>query len=395
MLWEVLLKFGKHILFLFLQLIVFLGFQPHALAWGPRGHQVVCEAAVFLVENADLQEFLRPRIPTMSYLCNVPDAVWKAKGPEITSVGNPTHYINPEVIGVPLREFPLDFQKLREGFEGKPDHSRADRKIFSLAKDMGTLFWRTDQFVRFAIESGKRVSGTTPPSNRKEQQQYDLPYNKAIYEMVLYMGILGHFVGDAGQPIHSTADYDGYSQGHGGIHAFYEEDVVSAQNENLIADVVKAGRKLIADSDRPSKNKKEKRKTVREKKSEKFKAKMPETQFLRLTDILEKIRALSAVSADDIGLIYQKDPITEKSTIRLDRGMEIKQAAKRKPTPANFTAYQSLVVKHLARAATLLADYWDHIYEQSGHPNLTHYRSYQFPYQPEFIPPDYLAPTAK
>lgn len=365
-------------------------FTPNVWAWGQRGHQVICEAAVFLVEHDELRTFLRSRTHMMAHLCNVPDFSWKSKGGDAVAIGSPTHFIDPEVIGLAIRDIPLDFEKLIDTYEGKADQFKADRKIFSLAKDMGSLYWRTDQFVRRSVEFGKAAAAAEPPTG-KDVQNYENNYNKNVYQMVVNMGLLGHFVGDAGQPFHSTADFDGYNQNHGGIHAFYEEEMVSAQNEKLSADVVAAAEKLFDEVDSPKK-KRRKAAAPKNTKSERFKSKMPEVQFLKLEPTLEKIRALSAISVDDIGLIYQNDPITAKSTMKVENGMEIKTIARRNITEETAKKFRPIVVKHMARSAALLAQYWDEIYEKSGKPKLAAYKSYQYPFEPEYVAPDYLTP---
>ncbi len=364
-----------------------LFYSPSVFAWGTRGHQVICEAAVFLVDSPELQTFLRSRTLMMSHLCNVPDFSWKSKGGEAVSIGSPTHFIDPEVIGLAIRDIPLDFQKLQETYEGKADQFKADRKIFSLAKDLGSIYWRTEQFYRRCVEFGKIAASAEVPTG-KDLQNNENPFNKAVYEMVTNMGLLGHFVGDAGQPFHSTADYDGYNQNHGGIHAFFEEEMVSSQDEKLLTDVVAQGHKLYDESDRPSKKKKAPAK--KNAKAERYTAKMTETQFLKGDNVMERIRALSAISADEIGTIYQNDPIVTKSTVSLENGMELKTAAKRNPTEETAKKFRPIIVRELARSATLLAQYWGEIYEKSGKPKLQSYKSYRYPFEPDYVAPDYI-----
>lgn len=374
----------------FLLITTMLVYSPSLWAWGQRGHQTVCEAAIFLVENKDLQTFLRPRTLMMGHLCNVPDFSWKSKGGDAVAVGSPTHFIDPEVIGLAIRDIPLDFQKLQETYEGKPDQFKADKKIFSLAKDLGSLYWRTEQFVRRSIDFGKTVTTAEVPSG-KDTQNNEHAYNKAVYQMIINMGLLGHFVGDAGQPFHSTADYDGYNQNHGGIHSFYEDEMVAVQDEKLTVDVVAQGHKFFDEVDNPSKKKKAAPK--KNAKAERYTAKMSEVQFLKAESAIEKIRALSAISADDIGAIYQNDPVTEKSTMKLENGMEVKSAAKRNASEETAKKMRPLLVRQMARSAALLAQYWDSIYEQSGKPKLQAYKSYQYPFEPDYVAPDYLGPA--
>lgn len=363
-----------------------------ALAWGPRGHATICEAAVFLVQNEELSELLKAHPNMMTHVCNIPDALWKSKGGDAVSVGSPTHYMDPEIIGIAIRDFPLDYLKLQEQYEGKADQTRPDHKIFSLAKEMGSLWWRADQFYRRSLDFGRQAAASTPPSNRKEEQQKDLPFNKAVYDMLVSMGLLGHFVGDASQPFHSTADHDGYAQNHGGIHAYYEEDMVAGQDEKLMSDVVAKARKLFGELINP---KKKKSAPVKNSRNDRFKAKMSETQFLLAPTVLEKMRALSAISADEVGTVLQHDPVTEKSSLRLENGMEIRTPAKRKMKSDTLKNYRPVLVQEMARSAALLAQLWDDIYDKAGEPKLGEYKSYAFPFEVDFIPPDYMTPPSK
>ena len=49
------------------------------LAWGGRGHDVICESATQLVEDPELKSFLVTRTHIMGHLCNVPDISWKRR----------------------------------------------------------------------------------------------------------------------------------------------------------------------------------------------------------------------------------------------------------------------------------------------------------------------------
>jgi hypothetical protein len=40
-----------------------------------------------------------------------------------------------------------------------------------------------------------------------------------------------------------------------------------------------------------------------------------------------------------------------------------------------------------------LAAFWDEIYERAGKPDLSAYRSYRYPFKPDFVAPDYLSPA--
>ena len=65
----------------------------------------------------------------------------------------------------------------------------------------------------------KKAKANEVPKGFKEEQDNNLPFNQGTHQMLTNMGVMGHFVGDLGQPFHNTTDHDGYAAGHGGIHA--------------------------------------------------------------------------------------------------------------------------------------------------------------------------------
>ena len=48
------------------------------------------------------------------------------------------------------------------------------------------------------------------------------------------MADIGHYVGDAHQPLHATANYNGQFTGNGGIHSRYETSMVNAHQAEII-----------------------------------------------------------------------------------------------------------------------------------------------------------------
>ncbi len=349
-----------------LVLLVVLSFSQVALAWSTRGHHIICEAASFLVKEPELKKFLSARPHVMGHLCSVPDIHWKGMGQSVSQIGDPTHYIDPEIIGLKILDIPTDFQEIRRQYEGNINAAKKEKKIISVAAELGSSWWRADQFYRRAVESGKILKSPLYPQNRLDEQSEKLPYNRAVYEWFVNLGLMGHFVGDMGQPLHTTLDYDGYGRGHGGIHTFYEDAVVAAQDFQLTSDVVKAAQRL-----------------------------RPTADFLKGSSVLERMKSLTQLSHEDISQILRLDPIIKKSEERDEKGMSLKNPAQRKDADLVASKYRPLLVKHMARSAALLARFWDEAYEAIGKPKLTFYKSYRYPFQPDFIPPDYIEPQSK
>lgn len=362
----------RHLVFFgsFFSLLSFLSLllaSPGAQAWGLRGHDTICQAATFLTSPVQLQSFLKMRAPEMGHLCNIPDTHWRALPGEAKDLGGPTHFIDVELLGLPTDQVPLDFEKIITDFQGKP--SPATKEIIkSIPTELGSVWWRADQLVRRGIDFGIKAKSSALPKDRKEEQNDHLPFNNNIREMLNSMGILGHYVGDAGQPFHSTLDYDGYGAGHGGIHAFYEHEVVAEVDPKLLADIVARAQVL--------------------KKTWKIKG-----------STLEKMRELSKISILDIKKLIALDKVKTPSVFKKENGIEVKKAAEREVNLATDKAlmnkYRPLIVEQMARSALLLADLWNEIYEKSGSPDLKAYKNYKYPLQPDFIIPDYFKAEKK
>jgi hypothetical protein len=336
-----------------------------ALAWGGRGHAAICEAAAFLVKEKGLHHFLITRPQMMAHLCNIPDIYWRSLPSEVTSLNSPTHYIKPEVVGLKLSEFPEKYSTLEKQFEDQPNKAKPGVKITSIAKEVGSVWWRADQFQRLAIRSGKEIRASKPPKNRSEESDKNLAYNKAVYDFYVSLGLMGHFVGDASQPMHNTADFDAYDVGHGGLHSYFEDEMVGEFDSSLVNQVVKEARTLLSASPKP--------------------------EFLSASTTIGKMKALSQVSLNELARVIELDPISRKSKVeKVDGGADKRTPAQRKSADSVSAAYAPLILGELARSAALLAQLWDQSYSESGKPNLTAYHSYAYPLTPEFVAPDYF-----
>ncbi len=331
-----------------------------SLAWGGRGHASICEAAVHLVKSPQLKSYLTARPHMMAHLCNIPDIYWKSISPEFRKLGDPGHYINVEKIGLKFSEVPADYKKIIETYTGKPSKLNESQTLFSVPDELGSLWWRADQFYRRAVDAAKNLKELAPPKDSKEEQNDELPYNKAIYQMVVNLGLMGHFVGDISQPFHNTSDHDGYAANHGGIHSYYEEAVVTQFGPDLIA--------LIA------------------KKANSTKAKA----FTEKKSVVENMRALSEISVSEVKEVLKADPIIKPSILKVEKGMSLKTPAERKPPAEAFKKMDKMIVRQMARSAVLLAHLWDEAFKAVGEPNIKNYRSYLYPFTPEFVAPDYL-----
>ncbi len=355
-------------------LIIILFVPQKGLAWGGRGHDSICQAAIHLVKNQNLKDYLSNKPQIMGHLCNVPDTYWRSLPRDLTQHGDPTHYINPEALGLTVKDIPTDLKKLIYKYTGtqtdkeikkETETALPQKKIVSVPLDMGTNWWRADQFYRSAIESGKKLKDSPAPTNKSEQQNEKLPYNKAAFEMLIAMGVMGHFVGDNSQPLHISSDYDGYAANSGGIHAYYEDACVAEFGPNLQALIVKKAQQLKS------------------------------LKFITATTTVEKMKALGELSLSEAKDIFKLDPIISPSTLKLEKGMSLRTEAKRQPPSVGQKRFEKLIVVQMARSSLLLAKLWDEIYEKSGSPELKAYKSYAYPFKPDFVMPDYYDVTVE
>lgn len=341
-------------------LLALAGLTSQAHAWGGRGHAAICETAVFLVKEPGLKEYLKNKPQMMGHVCNMPDFYWRSVSPEASKLGNPAHFIDVEILGLKVPEVPLDYKQIVETYTGKPNQFKKEATIFNVPTEFGSMWWRADQFYRRFLTFGKELATAEAPKNNKDATDDNLPYNKDVYEMAVSLGLMGHFVGDASQPLHNTADYDGYATGHGGLHSYYEDQVVSEFDGDLQARVLKEARA------------------------------MKNPKFLKPKTVIEKMKVLSESSMDELKMIFKQDPVKKPSTIVNEKGMEIKKAAEREDASVGYKKFNKIIVTELARSAVLLANLWDSAYVEAGRPAMSSSKIYKYPLTVEFIAPDYL-----
>ncbi len=315
-----------------------------------RGHGLVCEAAVHLVNNKELKRFLTAKIPAMTYLCNLPDTYWKSI-PE-GAPGYFTHFFEPDIMGMNFETMPTSFQEVEALGKGKMNLN-TNQPILSVAREVGSNWWRADQFLRLSLAAAKRAKASGVL----------IKDDPDVYQMWVMMGLMGHFIGDNAQPFHNTRDYDGWVIHHGGIHRYYEGDLVDALPPDILSSIIKRAPRATR-----------------------------ELQLKNQKIFIEHMRTLSILSYKDIQLLIKQDPILEKSTVSREKGMEIRKEAKRKEASLAIRKFEKHLVTHLSRGAVLLAWSWDQIFNEAEKPPIDRNNSYQFPHQFKYIPTDYSSP---
>lgn len=164
---------------------------PLAYAWGNEGHRMINRLAVSSLP-ADMPAFLRAEaaLNEIEYLGPEPDR-WRSPGePELNAAQSPEHFIDLELADAlgPLPHRRLDFESLAI------THGQTPEKI-GLQPWQATEVW---QRLKAAFREYRRLA-----SDHKDTQ----PVEQAI---VFYIGWLGHYVGDAAQPLHASIQYNGW-----------------------------------------------------------------------------------------------------------------------------------------------------------------------------------------
>ena len=141
---------------------------------------------------ADTPEFLRSEaaIAEIEYLGPEPDRWRSAAEPELNAAQSPEHFINLEPADAlgPLPRNRLDF-------EAKVFASGQRPEKIGLQPWEATEIWER---LKSALREYRHLSATGQNTQDVEQAA------------IFYAGWLGHYVGDAAQPLHTTIQYNGW-----------------------------------------------------------------------------------------------------------------------------------------------------------------------------------------
>jgi hypothetical protein len=215
-------------------LIAVLACLPAArcLGWGRDGHKLINRVAVQTLP-ADVPAFLRgsKAIAEIGYLGPEPDRWRSPAEPELSAAQAPEHFLDMELAemaapgGLPERRF--DY--LLDLYLAQKRHP-ADAERFK-PQTVGLLPWQMDEYLE-RLEADMRHYR----ERKAAQKPLDGPQLAIIYDA----GVLGHYVADGSQPLHTTVNYNGWAQRDNpdgftrerGIHSQFESDFV---HENMRA----------------------------------------------------------------------------------------------------------------------------------------------------------------
>ncbi len=344
------------------------------LAWGERGHDAVARVAVRL--TADGQEpaagswgkLLAQKEHMIGHLANVPDIVWRRLGPEIDRLNAPSHFVDMEYVlegreTTPLSKLPIDFAAYKKALEKNCSKSKSElscapgASLDAKLEKAGHAPFRIQALMKEITTSLRQVKANEAnPALSKEARQE--PVDKAL----LYAGVLAHFVGDLANPHHTSVDYDGWLSDAGGLHSYFESEMVDAQELNLEAQVLDEARRHH-----------------------------PAAPLWKEAqgDAVRTAWALALESHGHLNELLNLDKTI--SRLKPSEASKHERAVRKAPDQVK-DSYRDLLILRLAMGADALQNLWTQAWVDAGKPDLSFYKSYYYPVQPDFIALGYHTP---
>ena len=202
------------------------------LGWGSDGHRMINRLAAAKLPE-DTPEFLRSAYAqdAMEYYGPEPDR-WRSQAEaELNAAQAPEHFIDLEwadLIAGPLPRRRYDFVRaLAVAQKAHPELALSPEKV-------GLQPWAATEWYERVKSAMREYRGLKAAG--KETKPVEA-------EILLCAGILGHYVGDASNPLHTTIQYNGWAGANPNgyttehkIHGQMESDFVAA-NVNMYKDV--------------------------------------------------------------------------------------------------------------------------------------------------------------
>lgn len=218
-------------------IVSFWGHAPRALGWGSYGHEQINRVAARLLADTVMGRWMRKNEGMLQRLSVTPDYDWKRVGvpptdPQLVLLRNqidryehPLHYFEADA-------FLLNGVVTAQTIQALPTTSYGEAW-----QVLSRLLAANQKYVK-EIDPDKPISNPESPTPKDVASHGTTPWRIAqLWQLgvdelkkgnwrlaMLYLGAMGHYVGDMSQPFHGALDYDGKAgEGHAhGIHAAYE-----------------------------------------------------------------------------------------------------------------------------------------------------------------------------
>jgi hypothetical protein len=394
---------------------------PHfAYAWGERGHNIIGYTAAQLTANLTTPEeqkklgsYFTSRTYVLGHLSNIPDISWKdRRSPTIASVNSANHYFDTEIILgkydkkdsaaylEKIRNLEPDLDKFLAQYEGKPSPLDSSSNI-KVADEVGSAPFRADQLYSKMVEAFKcakqkeAVTAASAPKQGDEHKVDERPYREPIQNgdyactpatsrledlgaAIETGGVMGHFVGDLGQPYHTTVDHDGYAIGQGGIHGYFETFLLTNIDDKLLADV----RAKTLD--------KAFQKNVWQKQMKLQAKDEPRTAALMFHLIADSFSQIEkAAEIDRKNVVTKMGEVVDVTDKKLHKYKGRSAERRADDDPVALKAFRQFIVDRLATSSYLLSSLWIRAWREAGSPDVhdVHLIAIPYPLDPPFILP--------
>jgi len=172
-------------------LVIVLSLASPLLAWGDKGHTIINEAATVGLP-ADMPYFFLRAFPELTYFGPEPDRI-KNAGDSQDAVNLPDHQIDLE------ETFGLELPHSRYVFMDAMAKADIYRRHGLTHDHPGFLPWRIAELSQY-LQKLFAMWRTADYSDRHAIER----------EAITVAGLLGHYVADASQPLHTTIHYNGW-----------------------------------------------------------------------------------------------------------------------------------------------------------------------------------------
>lgn len=266
--------------------------------------------------------FMRSHSFDFGYYANVPDFIWKR--PATYATERNEHYVNLEIYE---REF-AKHPEVSKPFE--LSRKELETKFPDLHADAGRAYWRVRELNDRLSEVTKQLKDLKEPTGEARQ--------KLQAKWMVIAGVMAHYVGDLGMPLHVTENHDGQLTNQKGIHSYFEDVIVDQLYPEIDCEVNREAMKQW-----PAFSKKNSGKSVLE--------------------LLEQVSANSMKAAQQLLTIDKKSD--------------------RKNLKKNVQAYHAMIRQRLVDSALVVAELYR---RQLGFP-FDDKKFYFFAGEPEYIQP--------
>jgi hypothetical protein len=268
-------------------------------AWGEKGHIIINTLAIEAAASK-LPQFMNAARNDLIYNGSEPDH-WREEANTPMNIAQaPDHIFNSELWG-PIETIEADRYKFMEKVAAKKVAlARIGYLPYAIVENYGRL-----------LNAFRRWRAATTPSGREA----------ARANAVHYAGVMGHYVGDASQPLHLTVHYNGWLQNAPNPNNSTHERI-HYRFESLYAESA-----VTAGAVRPN-----------------------VTGPRRLADVFGSIKQHLIAAFNDLDTLYQ-----------LEKNGEFRPQQRR----AKGTKF---IADELARSATLLSELWYTAWLESGEP---------------------------